>query len=64
MNFAKFLRTTFLQNTSERLLLNGANLANTDIVALINYPIGSLFVQVNVGLGGKIISLLIPTVHN
>ena len=36
--------------------LNGAILANTDTGTLINYLIRSLFSQVDVNLGGKIIS--------
>ena len=47
---------SFVKIKCKILKLNSPILANTDRVTLINYLIGSLFSQVDVKLGGKIIS--------
>ena len=50
------LNNSFLKVKCKTTKANGQNLADADKVSVINYPVSSLFSQVDILLGGKVIS--------
>ena len=50
------LNNSFLKGKCKITKANGQNLAEADKVIVINYPVSSLFSQVDIFLGGKVIS--------
>ena len=50
------LNNPFLKVKCKITKANGQNLAEADKVSVINYPVSSLFSQVDILLGGKVIS--------
>ena len=50
------LNNSFLKVKCKITKANGQNLAEADKVSVINYPVSSLFSQVDIFLGGKVIS--------
>ena len=55
------LNISFLKVKSKITKANGQNLAEADKVSVINYPVSSLFSQIDILLGGKVISSSINT---
>ena len=50
-----YLNNSFLKVKCKIIKANGQNYAEVDKVSVINYPVSSLFSQVDILLGGKVI---------